>query len=128
MLFTALILTSQSGLSQEKVKKTPEERAQKHSEKMTKHLSLSDEQQKQVYDILFSRATQVDELRNNKDITKESRKEQVKSIFSDADSKLGNIFTKEQNEKWTKHKEMKKEKHIQKKKMKKHNKKCKKLK
>jgi hypothetical protein len=86
---------------------------------MTKHLSLSDEQQKQVYDIIYSQATQVDALKNNKDITKESRKEQIKAIFQDSDSKLGNVFNKEQSEKWTKMKEKMKEKHMQKKNMKK---------
>ncbi len=122
LLLTAILLSSQSGFAQGKFKKSPEERAKHKTEKMTKHLSLSDEQSKQVYDILYSRATQVDELRGNKDITKESRKEQVKALFQDTDSKLGNIFSKEQSEKWSKFKEMKKEKHMQKKKMKKCNK------
>ncbi len=122
VLLAALIFTGQSGLAQEKFKKTPEERAKHKTEKMTKHLSSTDDQSKQVYDILYSQATQVDELRNNKDITKESRKDQVKALFQDSDSKLGSIFSKEQSEKWSKFKEKKKEKHMQKKKMKKGNK------
>lgn len=122
VLLAALIFTGQSGLSQEKFNKSPEERAKHKSEKMTKHLSLSDEQSKQVHDILFSQATQIDGIRNNKDITKKSKKEQSKAIFQDSDSKLGSIFSKEQNEKWSKFKEKKKEKCMQKKKMKKGNK------
>ena len=119
LLLAAVFISANSGLAQEKFKKTPEERAKHRSEKMTKHLSLSDEQQKQVYDIIYSQATQVDALKNNKDITKESRKEQIKAIFQDSDSKLGNVFNKEQSEKWTKMKEKMKEKHMQKKNMKK---------
>lgn len=109
-------------LKQDKQKKTPEERAKLHTEKMTKNLELTDDQAKQVYDIMYSQATQVDALRNNKDISKESRKEQMKTIFQDSDSKLQGIFSKEQTEKWNKWKEKKKEKHMNKKKGKKHNK------
>lgn len=107
---------------QDKQKKTPEERARLHTEKMTKNLELTNDQSTQVYDIMYSQATQVDALRNNKDITKESRKEQMKAIFQDSDSKLQGIFSKEQTEKWNKWKEKKKEKHMNKKKGKKHNK------
>jgi len=109
-------------VNQDRQKKTPEERAKLHTEKMTKNLELTNDQASQVYDIMFSQATQVDALRNNKDITKESRKEQMKSIFQVSDSKLQGIFSKEQTEKWNKWKEKKKEKHMTKKKGKKHNK------
>ena len=109
-------------VNQDRQKKTPEERAKLHAEKMTKNLALTDDQASQVYDIMYSQATQVDALRNNKDITKESRKEQMKAIFQDSDSKLQGIFSKEQTEKWNKWKEKKKEKHMNKKKGKKHNK------
>ncbi len=115
----AAILISQSSFGQEKFKKSPEERAQHKAEKMTKHLSLTDDQQKQVYDILYNQATQVDALRGNKEMTKESRREQMKSLRSDTDTKLSGVFNTEQIEKWNKFKENKKQKHMQKKKNKK---------
>lgn len=118
----AAILISQSSFGQEKFKKTPEERAQHKTDKMTKHLSLTDDQQKQVYDILYSQATQVDALRGNQEMTKEARKEQMKSIWKDTDSKLSGVFNTEQIEKWNKFKENKKQKHMQKKNRKKKNK------
>ncbi len=118
----AAILISQSSFGQEKFKKTPEERAQHKTDKMTKHLSLTDDQQKQVYDILYNQATQIDALRGNQEMTKEARKEQKKAIWSDTDSKLSGVFNTEQIEKWNKFKEKKKQKHMNKKSSKKHNK------
>jgi Spy/CpxP family protein refolding chaperone len=118
----AVILISQSSFGQEKFKKTPEERAQHKTDKMTKHLSLTDDQQKQVYDILYNQATQMDALRGNQEMTKEARKEQKKAIWSDTDSKLSGVFNTEQIEKWNKFKEKKKQKHMNKKSSKKHNK------
>ena len=118
----AAILISQSSFGQEKFKKTPEERAQHKTDKMTKHLSLTDDQQKQVYDILYNQATQMDALRGNQEMTKEARKEQKKAIWSDTDSKLSGVFNTEQIEKWNKFKEKKKQKHMNKKNSKKHNK------
>ncbi len=118
----AAILISQSSFGQEKFKKTPEERAQHKTDKMTKHLSLTDDQQKQVYDILYNQATQMDALRGNQEMTKEARKEQKKAIWSDTDSKLSGVFNTEQIEKWNKFKEKKKQKHMNKKSSKKHNK------
>ncbi|MBE2217446.1 MAG: hypothetical protein IAE90_04530 [Ignavibacteria bacterium] len=115
----AAILISHSSFGQEKFKKTPEERAQHKTEKMTKHLSLTDDQQKQVYDILYSQATQMSALKENKDLTKDSRREQMKSLRSDTDSKLTGVFNAEQIDKWNKFKENKKQKHMQKKKNKK---------
>ncbi|HMT11051.1 MAG TPA: hypothetical protein PKA39_05455 [Ignavibacteria bacterium] len=118
----AAILISQSSFGQEKFKKTPEERAQHKTDKMTKHLSLTDDQQKQVYDILYNQATQMDALRGNQEMTKEARKEQKKAIWSDTDSKLSGVFNTEQIEKWNKFKEKKKQKHMNMKSSKKHNK------
>ena len=118
----AAILISQSSFGQEKFKKTPEERAQHKTDKITKHLSLTDDQQKQVYDILYNQATQMDALRGNQEMTKEARKEQKKAIWSDTDSKLSGVFNTEQIEKWNKFKEKKKQKHMNKKSSKKHNK------
>lgn len=118
----AAILISQSSFGQEKFKKTPEERAQHKTDKMTKHLSLTDDQQKQVYDILYNQATQMDALRGNQEMTKEARKEQKKAIWSDTDSKLSGVFNTEQIEKWNKFKEKKMQKHMNKKSSKKHNK------
>ena len=80
-------------VNQDRQKKTPEERAKLHAEKMTKNLALTDDQASQVYDIMYSQATQVDALRNNKDITKESR-----NIFEGTDWKMEQVERKEERE------------------------------
>ena len=122
ILFIAGQTVTAQDFKKDRVKKTPEERARLHTDKMTKKLGLTDDQAKQVYDIIYSQATQMESLRNNSEITKEARKEQKKAIFRDTDSKLQGVFSKDQTEKWNKWKEKKKEKHMNKKKGKKHNK------
>jgi cell division protein FtsX len=121
-LIITVTLLSQTSFGQEKFKKTPEERAQNRTEKLTKNLGLSDEQQKQVYSILYSHAAQVDVLRSNQDMSKEARKDQMKNLRKELNASLTGIFNSEQNEKWNKFKEAKKQKHMDKKKHKKQNK------
>lgn len=114
----AIVLFVNISYSQDLGKLTPEERAQKRADKMNKHLSLSDEQYKQVYDAFLSQAKQVDALKS-KDIDKSKKKEEMKLIRKGTDEKIGLLLNKDQAAKYDKFKEKRKEKHMHKKKMKK---------
>lgn len=102
-------------------KKTPEERAQKRADKMKQHLSLSDEQYKNVYDAILSHAQQIDALKSQ-DLEKSKKREQLKSIRETTDESIKGFLNKDQLAKYDKFKEKRKEKHMQKKKMKKNKK------
>jgi periplasmic protein CpxP/Spy len=118
VLLTGLIF---SASAQDFGKKTPEERAQKRADKMKKHLSLSDEQYKSVYDAILSQAQQIDALKSQ-DLDKSKKREQIKSLRQNTDESIKGFLNKDQLTKYDKFKEKRKEKHMQKKKMKKNKK------
>ena len=111
-VFTVNTVYSQSdGVKQ---KKTPEERAQKVSEKLGIKLSLTSEQQSKVYDIILSHCHQADQIRAN-ETSKETRKEQIKNLRQSTDSQITAVLTDEQVIKYNELKQMMKEKRKQKK-------------
>src|SRR3970040_1316774 len=63
-------------------KRTPEERAQKQSERMKKGLDLSDEQYQQVYDIFLKHITEADNIRNSSSVNEDDsvKKEKLKAL------------------------------------------------
>lgn len=110
-----------SASAQDFGKKIPEERAQKRADKMKKHLSLSDEQYKSVYDAILSQAQQIDALKSQ-DLDKSKKRDQIKSLRQNTDESIKGFLNKDQLTKYDKFKEKRKEKHMQKKKMKKNKK------
>ncbi|MCB0726345.1 MAG: hypothetical protein KDD00_02700 [Ignavibacteriae bacterium] len=103
ILLLNIVLISGSAYSQQqdKVKKTPEEFAQKKADRMKKNLSLSDSQYKQIYDLFLSKAN---ERKSNKgkykDMDKTARKEIRKQNREKFQSQIMEILDKEQIEKW----------------------------
>lgn len=95
-LFSGVAFSQQN----DKVKKTPEEFAQKRADRMKESLSLSDEQYRQVYDMFLSKAQ---ERKSNKekykDLDKNARKELKKQNREKFQSQLQEILNKEQIEK-----------------------------
>lgn len=118
----AALYFSANVFAQDFGKKTPEERAQKRADKMKEHLSLNDEQYKQVYDAILSQAQQIDALKADNNIDKTKKKEQVKSIRQSTDAVISGLLDKDQLTKYDKFKEKHKQKHMHKKKIKKHKK------
>lgn len=106
--------------------RTPEQRAEYRSERLSEKLSLNEKQKQQVYDIFLYHAGQADVIKDNENITKESRREQMKTLRTETDQKLQGVFTKEQIDKWNSMKQKMKEKHGKKKSHKNHGKKNKK--
>jgi len=111
LFITSLFAVSNiySQTSDKAPKKTPEERAKNRSEKMTKHLSLTDEQKQKVYDIWYSHCTQADALRNST-TDKETRKSEMKKLFESTDTQLQSVLTSDQLTKYNEMKEKMKEK------------------
>lgn len=119
----AFVISANISYSQDfKTKKTPEQRAQKHAEKMKEHLSLTDDQYNQVYSALLSQAQQMKDLRSAKDTDKDARREKMKSIWQSTDATITGLLNSDQQTKYKALKEKRKEKHKNKKGMKKHKK------
>lgn len=95
LLLTVLVLSTGNAYSQQDSKKTPEERAAKISEKMKEKLSLSDEQQKQVYDIMLSHVNEMKGLKNSTE-DKTLKHEKIKSLRESTHSKMNSILSSEQ--------------------------------
>jgi Spy/CpxP family protein refolding chaperone len=110
LLLTALVLTTGTAYSQQDSKKTPEERATKISEKMKEKLSLSDEQQKQVYDIMLNHVNEMNGLKNSTE-DKTSKHEKIKSLRESTHSKINSILSSEQQVKLEKFRQERKAKH-----------------
>ncbi len=123
LVAAAFVISANISYSQDfKTKKTPEQRAQKHADKMKEHLSLTEEQYNQVYFALLSQAQQMKELRSSKDTDKEARREKMKSLWQSTDATITGLLNSDQQAKYKALKEKRKEKHKNKKGMKKHDK------
>ncbi|MFI5211937.1 MAG: hypothetical protein ACHQIH_03570 [Ignavibacteria bacterium] len=94
-------------------KKTPQERAQKQSERMMKALDLSDEQYRQVYDIFLIHITDADNIRNSSSVNddKDLKKEKLKSLRESTHAKINAVLTPEQQVKFEQIIKEMKEKH-----------------
>jgi periplasmic protein CpxP/Spy len=88
------------------IKKTPAERSEAVTKKLTEKLSLTADQQPKVKAIILERATKADEVRNKYNGNKEAAKAELKPIFKDANLKLQSVLTPEQ---FAKLKEVRKE-------------------
>ena len=75
-----------------KQKKTPEERAQKFSEKMGTALSLTSDQQSQAYSIMLSHFQQADQIRAA-ETDKDSKRSKIKALRQSTDAQLKAILT-----------------------------------
>lgn len=86
---------------QEKVKKTPEEKATKVADRMKKNLSLSDEQYKEIYNLVFEKAGNKSlNKEKHKSMDKEARKELKKQNKEAFNKQIENILSKDQYAKW----------------------------
>ena len=110
LLLIVLVLTTASTYSQQDSKKTPEERATKISEKMKAKLSLSNEQQKQVYDIMLSHINEIKGLRNSTE-DKTLRHDKIKSLRESTHSQINSILSSDQQVMLEKFRQERKAKH-----------------
>jgi protein CpxP len=107
ILATAILcFNSFSSFSQEK---TPEERAKHLTEKMTKSLLLSTDQQAKVLTLNTGIAQKNDAIRKNVNMSKEQKQEAIKGNMEARKSNLKMILNEEQYKKFEKLEEKRKE-------------------
>lgn len=118
ILLAAILLSisntySQQDNGEKKQRKTPEERAQKRADKMKEKLSLTEDQHKQVYDIMLSQANEMktvwESTKNDQDKT--ARKEKMKAIRESGKIQINSVLNADQQKLWETHKKEMKEKH-----------------
>ncbi|MCC6702968.1 MAG: hypothetical protein IT221_15660 [Fluviicola sp.] len=98
--------------TEEKERKTPDERANGLTNKMTEKLGLSEDQKAKVYTINVDMAKKNDAIRQNTALTKEDRRAQLKSNYLDRRSQYQSVLTAEQFAKfeaWEKEKKAKRQ-------------------
>jgi outer membrane PBP1 activator LpoA protein len=93
LLFGSLTVTAQD---QTKTKKTPIERAQMHTNKMVKELSLTEEQKAKVLEVNIGIAQKNDAIRNDPNMTPSAKKESLKSTQDARDLQMKTILTEAQ--------------------------------
>ena len=100
--------------SQEKEIKTPEQRAEKRTEVLTKKLDLTTEQQLKVAELNQSTIKEVESIKNNSSLSKEEKKKAIKQLRETRRTELRSMLTTDQQQKMDKMKEkrdQKREKH-----------------
>ena len=80
-------------------KRTPEERAQRQSQWMQQNLSLTDDQNKKVYDIMLSSAKQMDDARS----AGGDMRTQMQDINAKRDAAMKGVLTADQYQKYQQH-------------------------
>ena len=110
-LFIAVVLicTAHSLTAQEQTKKTPEERAKLQTDRMTKQLVLTADQQSKVAELNLGIAKKNESIRNNVNMTAEQKKESINGNIQAQNDVLKTILTLEQFEKHKKSQEIRKE-------------------
>jgi Spy/CpxP family protein refolding chaperone len=119
LLISAFMLSAGSVFSQdgsprkERQKKTPEEVAEKRSDRLKDKLSLTNDQHKQVYNIILSQATEMKSVweSTKSEQDKTARREKMKSIRDTYHSQISAVLTSEQQQLWETHKKEMKEKY-----------------
>lgn len=76
--------------------KSPEERAQKNAENLTKKLSLNDEQKTKATAIFLEQANAVNKAREAGSGDKEARKAEMKKLSDETDAKISALLTEDQ--------------------------------
>jgi len=106
----AFLYTAQSLNAQEQTKRSPEERAKLHTERMTKQLTLSPDQQAKITELNLGIAQKNEAIRTNVNMSPEQKKEAIKGNMQGRNDVLKTILTVEQFEKFKQQQDMRKEK------------------
>ncbi len=97
----ALLLFAGSAVNaQQRVQRTPEERAKMQTEAMQKGLALNDEQAKKVFDLNLDLSKKMDSIRTASNGDRDAMMGAMKSLNDLRGAKLKTILTKEQLEKY----------------------------
>lgn len=117
MIVAALAGMSVAVQAQDKEgRKTPEERAQLRTERLTKELELSPEQATQVQAINLKYADKMDELRKEREAERGAMRSDAQAMGDAHDTEMKAVLTADQYAKWTTRKEELKARHAEKRK------------
>ncbi|MGV3638224.1 MAG: hypothetical protein ACO1NQ_11345 [Flavobacteriales bacterium] len=111
MIIAALASMTVAAQAQEKARKTPEERAKARTERMTKELSLSPEQQAKVEAINLKYADQVEAVRAEHEAERTAKRDAAKAMHDAHDAEMKAVLTPDQYTKWVAQKEEARAKH-----------------
>lgn len=76
--------------------KTPEERAQKNAEGLTRRLGLNDDQKTKATAIFLEQANAVSKAREAGSVDKEARRAEMKKLNEETDVKISALLTEDQ--------------------------------
>lgn len=103
ILMTMIVALS---LAQDKVK-TPVEKATAKTNRMEEALDdLSEKQKNDVYELMLTKATEIQKIKEDTNLSDEQKQEKKKAIKKSAKATLRTILTPEQLEKWKSHKKV----------------------
>lgn len=98
LLVVVLAVMSFNSFAQENEPKTPEERAEKMTEKMASEFSLDDEKSEKLNAINLKFAQKIYEVRHDQTLSKEDKKSTIKSAMDTRHEELKEVLTDEQIE------------------------------
>lgn len=99
----SLIAGMATATAQEQTKKTPEQRAEMHTTRMTKALELTEEQRSKVAELNLGVAMKNEAVRNSTTMTKEQKQEAVQGNHEGRKAQLKMILSEEQYKKFEEH-------------------------
>jgi protein CpxP len=97
--------------AQEKVQKTPEQRAEKQTEMMSKKLDLSADQKTKIAEINLNTAKEISAIKSNTTLSKEDRKAQLNKTRELKHQEVKSILNSDQQVKLEKIREKREQKH-----------------
>lgn len=106
-LLCLLFALSSSSIAQMKdtttakrVRFTPEQRADKMSDKLDRRLNLSQQQDKDIHAINTDIAKRMDELKRNASLSKKDKMQQMKMLNEERSQRFKSVLTPDQYKKW----------------------------
>lgn len=83
-----------------KVRFTPEERADKMSDKLDRRLSLSKQQDKDIHTINTDISRRMEEIKHNTALSKKDKVQQMKALNEERSQRFKSVLTPDQYKKW----------------------------
>jgi len=106
-LLCLLFALSSSSIAQMKdtttakrVRFTPEQRADKMSDKLDRRLNLSQQQDKDIHAINTDIAKRMEELKRNASLSKKDKMQQMKTLNEERSQRFKSVLTPDQYKKW----------------------------
>ncbi|WP_461449520.1 hypothetical protein [Mucilaginibacter sp.] len=100
-LMCALISILNIACANQKIPKTPEQRAAKKTEVLAKKLNLSANQAIKVRRIMLSQAIRIDSLKNNRQPTRRANRLAHRNILAQTDERMYTVLNPEQKKDYT---------------------------